>query len=888
MKVSRLAGIAAGFLLSWCALAPASSSAAVPQAAVETTLANGMHVVLLPSKLAPIAMTVLTYGVGSNDDTLAGIAHATEHMMFRGTKDISATQFAIITARAGAQYNAQTTQLYTQYWFKLAAAYAPLALRLEADRMTGAAMTAAAWKTERPAIEQEVRAHESLPGASIQAKVLKAMFGDTPYAHDAVGTIAGFDRMQASNIAAFYHRWYRPGNATLVVSGNIDPQKILAEIHRDFDSIPKGQVPEHPAITLKPITAQTIRDTISELPVPIAALTYRYPTLRSPDFAASQVLQIAFDSARGELAQLQQKGEILGGFAFAGADRDAGNLGVAALGLPGQAPDSLQTVLTGVIDDYRKNGVPEPLIDAAKLRLLSAHDYRQESISGLAFEWATSLVSSGEDPDAIYQNTGSVSASDVNRMLQTYLDPQHALTVLLTPKGINATARADTSAAAENVKFTPEREEPLPAWTSAYFRAGLQVPPSDRETVTCHLRNGLTLTVRPEHIAPTISLKGAIRTAPDLYEAKGKEGVASLTSSMLDWGTQTYDRAAYAAQLDAIAANADLGTSFAASAQSKNFDRVVALLADGMLHPAFPAREFATVKNNTVKTLAAVEHLPRTQAAIAQLKALYPPGDPRRRRPSVQSVLSISLADIKRWFNFAYRPDETTIAIVGDVTPAQARATIERYFGQWHANGRKPSFRYPIVKSQHKSQVRVTSPSSTHSEVTLTETIDVHRGSFDAIALSLADTMLSGEGIGSILFRDLRTRRGYVYEADSDLTIGRSNSTFSISFAADPKNVARAQAAALADVRALQERPVSEVELQRAKALLLARRILPLDSYDGIASDILSSAEIGYTSLDDDVYWRLLIMTTPQQVQCAMRRYIKPSAFSRVIVAPGS
>lgn len=881
-----VAGLLAGFLLL-----PQAALAQQPPAqsgVVRETLANGMQVVLLPNNLAPVATTVITYGVGSNDDTMPGIAHATEHMMFRGTKDVSAGQFAIVATRAGAEYNAATSQISTQYYFKLPSAYTGIALRLEADRMTGALDREPDWVTERGAIEQEVRAHESVPGASITAKMRRAFFGDTPYADDGVGTVASFDKMHAADIAKFYHTWYHPNNATLVVAGDIDTQKVLAEIHRDFDAIPKGDVPAHKTYTLPALDTHVLRDTIAELPVPVSAVSFRFPTLVSPDYAAGQVLEASFDSGRGALADLQAQGKILAGIAIAAASRDMGIMTLGGIGLPGATPESVQAPLDGVVAAYRQDGVPGGLIAAAKLRLLSEQDYREDSISGLAFSWSTSLAMNGETPDAWYSQLQSVTPADVDRVLREYLDPAKGLTMQLTPKSISAVPHVDPNAGVENVKFTPDKEEALPAWTGAYFSAGLKAPDSLRGVSTFHLRNGLTLTVRPEHLAPAVVVRGDIRTSPDLYEPRGKDGVAAITESLLPWGTATYDRKGYQAQLDAIAADVDLGDTFAARAQAKNFDRAVQLLADGMLHPAFPAQAFDLIKSNNVKTLAAVEHLPRTQADIARTRALYPAGDPRRRRATSATVSAVTLKDVKRWYAFAYRPDLTTISIVGDVTPQQAKAVVTRYFGAWRASGEKPTFRYPRVKSSAKESVTVSSPSSTHSEVTLTQIINVHRGDADAIALALANTMLSNEGTGSMLFRDLRTAKGYVYDVDSSVDIGRSSSTFSIDFASEPKNVNLAQAAAIADIRRLQTALVPVIELQRAKALLLAQRVLPLDSYDGIASDILDTARNGLTPQDDAAFWNSLLETTPQQLREAMRRHVHPDAFSRVIVAPGS
>ncbi len=170
---------------------------------VRETLANGLKVVLLRDRLAPVVTLSLAYEVGSNDDPAPGVAHATEHMLFRGTRDVSAGQYADITARVGAEYDAQTTNLFTQFYGSFPSSYTGLMIRLEADRMTGATITDAAWATERGAIEQEIRARDSVPLMKEVAKIRMALYAGTPYATDAGGTIESFEKMKAADIRAF-------------------------------------------------------------------------------------------------------------------------------------------------------------------------------------------------------------------------------------------------------------------------------------------------------------------------------------------------------------------------------------------------------------------------------------------------------------------------------------------------------------------------------------------------------------------------------------------------------------------------------------------------------------------------------------------------------------
>ncbi|MDP9018820.1 MAG: insulinase family protein, partial [Candidatus Eremiobacteraeota bacterium] len=284
--------------------------------------------------------------------------------------------------------------------------------------------------------------------------------------------------------------------------------------------------------------------------------------------------------------------------------------------------------------------------------------------------------------------------------------------------------------------------------------------------------------------------------------------------------------------------------------------------------------------------VAAQDKLPATKAELAQRLALYAPGDPRRRDVTAATVAAVSLEDAKRYYRFAFRPDETAIAIVGDVTPVQVEAIISKYFGQWKAIGPAPTFTYP--KLAHKitkaETVRVKSTQSQQSEVTLKQTFKMYRGDADFVPLLMANIILSGEGTGSLLFQNLRTRYGYVYSVDSDISVNHEGAEFSISYASAPKDVNRAGSAAVAIIKRLQQTPLAIEDVQRAKALLLAQRALPLDSYAGLANLMLSNVGY-YDDGSDGRFWKALVQTTPAQIQHAMRR-IDADHFLRVIVAP--
>lgn len=848
-----------------------------------------MHVVILPNALAPVATTIMMYGVGSDDDTMPGIAHATEHMLFRGTSDLSAGQLSDIAARMGAVYDAQTSNEWTLYWFKLPSAYLDVALHIEADRMANATISQADWNTERGAIEQEIEAQASQPGFKISAKVQSAFFKGTPFANTTGGTVASFEKMNAGDIKSFYRAWYHPTNSTLVIAGDVDPDQALATVHGLFDKIPAGTLPARAPIQVPPLPSTTITDTI-DFPLGFGAYAYRLPGSTSPDYAPAIVLNDVFDSGRGAFADLQAEGKVLDAVSFSSAFPETGVTFFIAIPNQGVDPASALLDVQGVIDAYRTNGVPDELVQASKSRLLAQRAFGQASISGLAFSWGDALSHREASPDTMYDAIAKVTTADVNRVLTTYFVPDHQVSLIITGKQDATFARPDPNAGVENVSYTPTKEEPPPVWAAVALKAPLVAPADDSHVVTRKLPNGLRLRIRQETTAPTVVLNGIIRNDPLLYDPPGKDGVAMVVGELLPWGTQTYDRKGYQEQLDDAAADVTLGTAFALEVQSQNFDRGVQLLADGMLHPAFAQSAFDVVKEQTLESVNATNALPSEKADLAERLALYPKGDPRRRDINGKTIGAIQLADLRKYYAFAYRPDLTEIAIVGDITPDQAEAAVEKYFGDWRASGPTPSFRYPDIKetSTKATSVTVKSSSNVQSQVTLKEVLRLRSYDADYVALQLANTILSGEGTGSMLFQELRTRKGYVYGVDSDLSSQPEGAEFSISFASEPRNVSPAESAAIAIIRRLQQTQLPAVELQRAKASLLANKVLPLDSYDGVASDMLAGADQGITGdVSDRWFWQKLLAITPTQLERAMRR-IDTTRFVRVVVEPGS
>src|SRR5579859_8031025 len=192
------------------------------ESVVRATLPNGLRVVIIRDPLAPVVTLEQNYVVGA-DETPAGfpgMAHAQEHMAFRGCAGLTGDQIAAIYAQLGGTVNADTQQTITQYFVTVPARDLEVALRLDASCMADVQDSQEQWALERGAIEQEVSRDLSNPVYKFLNRLNEDLFAGTPYAHDPLGTRPSFEATTGEMLKKFYQEWYAPNNAVLVIAGD--------------------------------------------------------------------------------------------------------------------------------------------------------------------------------------------------------------------------------------------------------------------------------------------------------------------------------------------------------------------------------------------------------------------------------------------------------------------------------------------------------------------------------------------------------------------------------------------------------------------------------------------------------------------------------------------
>ncbi len=853
---------------------------------LRATLDNGLRVVIVPNRLAPVVTTMVNYLAGSNEvpEGFPGLAHAEEHMMFRGSPGLSADQLAEISAAIGGSFNADTRQNVTQYFFSVPAEDLELALHIEAIRMRAANNGDSLWAKERGAIEQEVAQDESNPFYLFYERMLAALYKGTPLANSGLGTRPSFDSTTAAMLRRFHDEWYAPNNAVLVIVGDVQADSALGMVQRLFGEIPRRELPARSAINLQPVVADTL--TIpSDFPFGLAAIAFRMPGTSDSDYAAANVLADVLSSQRGSLYALVPEGKAL--FAEFGlqAEPQAG-AGLAIVGFPkGADAQALVHEVRQILTDDLKNGVPADLVAAAKRHELAHAEMQKNSVSGLAFAWSDAVAVEGRSsPDDDIRAIQAVTPEAVNRVARRYLTLDRAITAILPPQP-SGKPRSQSSFGTESFTSKNVKPVPLPEW-AAHALARLEVPRLTVHPVVSTLPNGVRLIVQPESVSNTVSVYGSIQNEPDLETPKGNEGVDDVLDQLFSFGTTTLDRLAFQKALDDIGADASAGTGFSLQVLADQFDRGVELLADNELHPALPAQAFQIMQRQQAAYVAGQLQSPGYLAGRAQNEALFPKDDPTQREATPQTIAGLTLDAVKQYYAQVFRPDLTTIVVIGNVTPARARAVIEKYFGAWQAAGPKPPTELPAVPPNKPSSATVPDKSRVQDAVTLAETLDMNRFTPAYYALALGNEVLGGGFYASRLGQDLRESTGLVYYVGSSLGAGKNRTVYSVTYGCDPDNVAKARALIVKDLREMQTTPVDSQRLQQAKAILLRQIPLSESSVGSIARGWIARVDMGLPLDEPVVAGQHYLKLTAQQIQQAFARYLRPDDLVQIVQGP--
>jgi zinc protease len=858
------------------------------------TLSNGLRVVIIQDSLAPVATVEMNVLAGGNESPpeYPGMAHAQEHMAFRGCTEMTSDQTAAIYAQLGGQDNADTEQNVTRYYLTVPSVDLDVALQAQAACMRGIDDSQEEWSQERGAIEQEVAEDLSDPWYRLIQRMKQDMFAGTPYIQDPLGTKSSFEATTGQMLKEFHKNWYAPNNMILVVVGDVNPVITLARIKELFSEVPRHSIPERTSLVLKAVHSESFTLN-SDLPNVVGVVAFRFPGTDSPDYAATRVLIDVLSSQRSDLYRMESSGKTLTADFDLAETYPRASIGYGLVELPiGANPSRAIRKMQGILAGYARRGLPEDLIEAAKRGELASVEFQRDSISGLADVWSDALAGEGRNsPDEDVEAIRKVTTLDVNRVARQYLNNSNAVVGTLTP---SPTQRPTSDQRRTNEKkidgfekatAPPVRSVRLPLWAATAL-GQLKLPVAHATASDVILDNGLRLIVQTDSTSPTVLVRGSVKHTVELQSGVDDDVVSEILAGLYGDGTQNMDRLVFDKALDDIGADETAGYSFSLSVLKENFSRGVQLLADNELYPAFRAGDFKMMKRQTSRFVAGTLKSPGYRTSEALTAALLPASDPELRELRPNAFKKVRLNTVRRFQAATIRPDLTTIVVVGDVSPEEARAVIEKWFGGWKAVGPTPRTILPPVPLNKTSSVHIPDPGATQDSVILAEQLDLNRFDPDYYPLQLGNTILGGNSEATRLYHDLRQVAGYVYGVDLALDASETRAVYSISYGSAQENTLKVRALIQQDVERMRTDEVSADELHQAKAFLLRQIPLNESSEEEIAEGLLARAEAGLP-LDEPIRQvEKYLNVNASEIRAAFAKRIRPDDFVQVVRGP--
>ncbi|WP_293778179.1 pitrilysin family protein [uncultured Oxalicibacterium sp.] len=407
----------------------------------EFTLQNGMKIIVNEDHRAPTVAHMVWYRVGSIDERngTTGVAHALEHMMFKGTKTLKPGEFSRRVAQMGGRENAFTSKDYTAYFQQIEKSHLEAVMALEADRMANLQFDKDEFAREIRVIMEERRLRtDDQPAALLYEALTATAYAAHPYRNPIIGWMDDLEHLTVDDVKAWHEQWYAPNNATMVVSGDVDPKQVHRLAEKYFGKLkPKTLVRTRPQNEpeQKGIKRVTVKAPAEN---PYVILAFKVPALRDAakdeEPLALDVLAAVldgYDNARltARLVRTERVANEVGA-SYSGVARGPVQFILDGTPAAGTTTEQLEGYLRAEVARIAKEGVSEDELKRVKTQLIASQIYKRDSVFGQAMEIGAMEMSghSWRDIDRLIERLRQVTPQHVQAVAQKYFGDD-ALTV---------------------------------------------------------------------------------------------------------------------------------------------------------------------------------------------------------------------------------------------------------------------------------------------------------------------------------------------------------------------------------------------------------------------------------------------------------------------------
>ena len=430
-----------------CAVVLAALFLAACSPVQETTLDNGLSIIVREDHRAPVVVSQIWYKVGSSDEPegITGISHVLEHMMFKGTSRHPAGEFSRIIAENGGRENAFTGTDYTSYFQQLEKSRLAIAFELEADRMHNLLLNEQDFSKEVRVVMEERRLRtDDQPEALAYERFMHTAFTTHSYRHPVIGWMPDLQKLTVQDVRAWYQRWYVPNNATLVVVGDVNPREVIALARRYFGPVAARPLKRLP-VPVEPEQKTTRRSTLQEpAEVPSLLMGYHVPAFggHANDWEPYALLVLngvldGGDSARFE-RDLVRTREVASSIdsGYSPTARYPVLFVVSAVPSRQHTPAELEAAIRAEIKQIRDQPVTSEELERVKAQVAASNVFARDSMFYQAMQMGM-LETVGVDwrlLEHYVERVRAVSAGQVQAVARKYLTDSNLTVTVLEPQ----------------------------------------------------------------------------------------------------------------------------------------------------------------------------------------------------------------------------------------------------------------------------------------------------------------------------------------------------------------------------------------------------------------------------------------------------------------------
>lgn len=856
----------------------------------EYRLRNGLQILLLPDESSSTVTVNMTYKVGSRNESYGetGMAHLLEHMSFKGTP--SHTKIYNELTSHGAEANASTSDDRTNYFETLLATDQNLewALGMEADRMTHSFIAKKDLDSEMTVVRNEFESGENNPAQILSERVLESAYLWHNYRHPTIGARADIENVPITRLKAFYHTYYQPDNATLIITGKFDERKTLDYIQRVYSAIPKPTRVLPNLYTEEPTQdgerEVTLRRTGGQK---VLIESYHIPADAQADTAALGLLAAMLDDRpSGRLYEkLIETKLATQASATPTSAHDPGYLMFTVV-MPkdGDLP-AARKALTEVMEGLRTD--PFSAADLDRVRTQQLNEY--ERLMSSSAEMAANLsenVAAGDwrlffwDRD----NMKKVTLADVQRVASTYLissnltagtfiPEDHPTRTIVPPTPeLNAMLRGYSGQAGVEAG---EHFDPTPANVEARIRRGaagfLQTAFLEKKS-------------RGVRVSAVLSLHfGRVQSLKHL----GEEG--RFTAALLMRGTQEHTRQQLQDELTRLKATMNVqgtanGVTVTLETIRDNLPQVLRLASEVLQHPIFPADQLDEIKRERLARIDNARTDPEALAAqtVQRYLSPYPAEDFRYVATfDEQSKLigKLTVADLQRFHKEFYGASNGEAALVGSFDSTSVSKLLTELFGTWKSAS--PYERAPsLYKDVPSKSEKLLTPDKANAIFTSAENLKLRDDDADYPALYVGNAILGGGFLNSRLTTRVRQHDGLSYTVGSDVKVDSLDpvGSFYIYAICAPQNIGKVENDVHEEIARALTTGFTTAEIEAAKSGILQSRIVARSNDNELASQLASHLYLGRDFSWDARYEHAIDAVSSDAIQKAMHRHIKMDA----------